>query len=88
MENTQDEDFNKHAYTTQALLKVSYAPTTITNADDTKVTLANGTDWFNMNGIFYTQASVLTYIEEELTNKYTHKAFSYSGNYSCCQGRY
>lgn len=74
LENTQDEDFNKHAYTTQALLKVSYAPTTITNADDTKVTLANGTDWFNMNGIFYTQASVLTYIEEELTNKYTHKA--------------
>ena len=73
LENTQDEDFNKHAYTTQALLKVSYAPTTITNADDTKVTLANGTDWFNMNGIFYTQASVLTYIEEELTNKYTHK---------------
>ena len=74
LENTQDEDFNKHAYTTQALLKVSYAPTTITNADDTKVTLTNGTDWFNMNGIFYTQASVLTYIEEELTNKYTHKA--------------
>lgn len=74
LENTQDEDFNKHAYTTQTLLKVSYAPTTITNADDTKVTLANGTDWFNMNGIFYTQASVLTYIEEELTNKYTHKA--------------
>lgn len=74
LENTQDEDFNKHAYTTQALLKVSYAPTTITNADDTKVTLGNGTDWFNMNGIFYTQASVLTYIEEELTNKYTHKA--------------
>ena len=74
LENTQDEDFNKHAYTTQALLKVSYAPTTITNADDTKVTLANGTDWFNMNGIFYTQASVLTYFQEELTNKYTHKA--------------
>ncbi|WP_294550642.1 Mfa1 family fimbria major subunit [uncultured Bacteroides sp.] len=73
LENTQDEDFNVHAYTTQVLLKVSYAPTTIINADDTKVTLDNGIDWFNMNGIFYTQASVLTYIEEELTNKYTHK---------------
>ena len=76
LENTQNQtdvvNFNMHAYTTQVLLKVGYAPTTITNEDGSKVTLANGTDWFNMNGIFYTQASVLTYIEKELTNKYTH----------------
>ena len=32
-----------HAYTTQVLLKVGYAPTTITNEDGSKVTLANGT---------------------------------------------
>lgn len=72
LENTQDEKYNMHAYTTQVLLKVYYAPTTIKNQDDSEVTLANGDDWFNMNGIFYTPASVLTYIEKELANKYTH----------------
>lgn len=76
LENTQNQtdavNFNVHAYTTQVLLKVGYAPTTITNEDGSKVTLANGTDWFNMNGIFYTQASILTYIEKELVGKYKH----------------
>ena len=76
LENTQNQtdnvNFNVHAYTTQVLLKVGYAPTTITNQDGSKVTLANGTDWFNMNGIFYTQASILTYIEKELNNKYNN----------------
>lgn len=70
LENTQEEGYNVHAYTTHVLLKVFYAPTTIKNQDESKVTLLNGEDWFNMNGVFYTPASVLTYIEEELTRKY------------------
>ena len=72
LENKQEENFNVHAYTTQALLKVAYAPKNVENEDGSKVTVNSGDDWFIMNGAFYTQTSILTYIKTELTNKYTH----------------
>lgn len=72
LENTQEEDFNVHAYTTQALLKVNYAPNNVKDVDGNLVTVGSGTDWFIMNGAFYTPASILTYIKKELKNKFMH----------------
>lgn len=70
LENTQVEAANTHAYTTHVVLQVSYAPNSIKNLDNTSVTLANGADWFSMNGVFYTTTSILNYIEDELVKKY------------------
>lgn len=70
LENTQVEEANTHAYTTHVLLKVSYAPNSIKNLDNSSVILANGDDWFSMNGVFYTTTSILNYIEDELVKKY------------------
>lgn len=73
LENTQEEEANVHAYTTHVLLKVGYAPNSIKNLDGTSVTVDSGDDWFNMNGVFYTPVSILTYIEDELVKKYKDK---------------
>lgn len=75
LENTQVEDGNVHAYTTQVLLKVSFAPNDIKNEDGSSPSPAftNGDDWFSMNGVFYTPTTILTYIKKELKNKYDNE---------------
>lgn len=70
LENTQVEAANTHAYTTHVLLKVSYAPKALTNLNGSTFDMANGDDWFSMNGVFYTTTSILNYIEDELVKKY------------------
>ncbi|MCD8184514.1 MAG: Mfa1 fimbrilin C-terminal domain-containing protein [Bacteroides sp.] len=73
LENTQTAAYNVHAYTTQALLKVRYAPKNLkVFGSSVPVALQDGEDWFIMNNGFYTNATILMYIEEELKNKYMH----------------
>lgn len=83
LENTQDQQGNYHAYTTQALIKATYAPTAfyVPGGTTTSVVDAQG-DWLKItanNGLggatqhtFYTQATLIEWITYELTQKYLH----------------
>lgn len=72
-ENTQREEDNTYAYTTQVLLKATYLPKyKQVDGSFTSVQEANK-DWMDINGGFYTYTVMLEWIEEELTNKYKHK---------------
>lgn len=73
LENTQDEAYNVHAYTTQVLLKANFAPKGLTTVAGTTVDVAKDEDWMIMDGSYYTYATLLDYIEEELKNKYIDK---------------
>lgn len=69
-ENTQREEDNTYAYTTQVLLKATYLPKyKEVGGAITDVQEANK-DWMDINGGFYTYTVMLGWIEEELTNKY------------------
>lgn len=69
-ENTQREEDNTYAYTTQVLLKAIYLPKyKEVGGAITDVQEANK-DWMDINGGFYTYTVMLGWIEEELTKKY------------------
>lgn len=71
LENTQIQKYSKRAYTTQVLLRAQYAPKGLKNKDGSDVTLDPGDSWIRIgaNG-YYTLASLVTYIEAELTLKF------------------
>lgn len=74
LENTQEELYNVHSYTTQALVKANFAPKGLKKADGTEFDVAQNVDWMIITGDgagYYTYESILGYIEKELTNKYT-----------------
>ena len=73
LENTQRAEDNNFAYTTQILLKAKYLPTTFTNQDATTSAPdpANNGDWMRIGGAAYDFTSLMTFITDELTRKYT-----------------
>lgn len=83
LENTQTATYNMHAYTTHVLLKVRFTPseyglpsgstsTAQEGASDPAGTPGKG-DWMLIGNGYYTYTTILEWIEEELTNKYTDK---------------
>lgn len=77
LENTQEEVYNVHAYTTQVLLKANFAPKGLRTVTGGTINVAENQDWMIMDGSYYTYATLLDYIEEELKNKY----LDVTGNY-------
>lgn len=71
LENTQEEDFNQHQYTTQVLLKVQFVPNAYgrPNTTDMGAPDVNG-DWIRINGGFYTFETLKEWIAAELKSKY------------------
>lgn len=76
-ENTQTANHNMHAYTTQVLLKARFVPeeyalpgdnTPPSTDQETAANLVG--DWMLINGGFYTFATLMEWIEAELTAKY------------------
>ena len=80
LENTQTEDHNVWAYTTQVLFKVIFSPkglqTTDKNVYDNPADFVNagaldpGKDWLMVNGGYYTWNLLMDYIKAELTFKF------------------
>lgn len=53
LENTQEEEFNQHQYTTQVLLKVKFVPNTYGRPNTTDMGTPDGDgDWMRINGGF------------------------------------
>lgn len=71
LENTQTKNYNMVAYTTQVLFKATITPTGLKNYDGSAATISGGDDWISIGSSQFTYASLLTYIKQELTNKYT-----------------
>lgn len=79
LENTQTATHNVHAYTTHVLLKAKFipseygrpAPNDGTPSTDQETDPALAGDWMLINGGFYTFATLMEWIEAELTAKYT-----------------
>lgn len=80
LENTQTEDHNVWAYTTQVLFKVIFSPKGL-QAPDKNVydnpadfvnagALDSGKDWLMVNGGYYTWNLLMDYIKAELTFKF------------------
>jgi len=71
LENTQEEQYNVHAYTTQVLLKAQFLPKTYGLPDGSTSSVQEGSkDWIKINGGFFTYTTLLVWIKEELTKKY------------------
>ena len=80
LENTQTEDHNVWAYTTQVLFKVIFSPKGLQTPDknvyDNPADFVNagaldsGKDWLMVNGGYYTWNLLMDYIKAELTFKY------------------
>lgn len=71
LENTQTAAYNMVAYTTQVLFKAVITPNGLKNYDGSPATISTGDDWITIGSSQFTYASLLTYIKQELTNKYT-----------------
>ncbi len=71
-ENTQDADYNKHAYTTQVLLKANFAPKVFKNGKgETDVTNSSATiSWMKIYSGFYTFETLKNWIRDEYNSKY------------------
>ncbi|WP_270546747.1 Mfa1 family fimbria major subunit [Butyricimonas paravirosa] len=80
LENTQTEDHNVWAYTTQVLFKVIFSPKGLQTPDknvyDNPADFVNagaldsGKDWLMVNGGYYTWNLLMDYIKAELTFKF------------------
>ena len=80
LENTQTEDHNVWAYTTQVLFKVIFSPKGLQTPDknvyDNPAEFVNagaldpGKDWLMVNGGYYTWNLLMDYIKAELTFKF------------------
>lgn len=80
LENTQTEDHNVWAYTTQVLFKVIFSPKGLQTPDKNVYdnpadfvnagTLDSGKDWLMVNGGYYTWNLLMDYIKAELTFKF------------------
>ena len=78
LENTQTAAYNLHAYTTHVLLKAKFipseygrpAPNAGTPSTDQETDPKLVGDWMLINGGFYTFATLMEWIEAELTAKY------------------
>ena len=80
LENTQTEDHNVWAYTTQVLFKVIFSPNGLQTPDknvyDNPADFVNagaldsGKDWLMVNGGYYTWNLLMDYIKAELTFKF------------------
>ena len=80
LENTQTEDHNVWAYTTQVLFKVIFSPKGLQTPDknvyDNPADFVNagaldpGKDWLMVNGGYYTWNFLMDYIKAELTFKF------------------
>lgn len=71
LENTQEKDYNVHAYTTHALIRVKYVPDSYRLPDGSSDTNqeTNG-DWMMISGGYYTATTLIQWIEGELKAKY------------------
>ena len=75
LENTQTEDHNVWAYTTQVLFKVIFSPKGLQTPDKNVYdnpagALDPGKDWLMVNGGYYTWNLLMDYIKAELTFKF------------------
>lgn len=72
LENTQNADGNKHAYTTHIILKAEVVPTTFALPDGSTVETGESgysKDWFKVGSGYYTAATLVQYIQKELEYK-------------------
>lgn len=74
LENTQNAATNMEGYTTQVLLKVNFAPNNLSLLEDSDLDdfVAPGADWLRISGINYSYASLMEWMHNELTGKYTN----------------
>lgn len=70
LENTQEKEYNIHAYTTQVLLQANFAPKKLKKLDGGTVDVGEGESWMIVNGVSYTYDTLMDWIENELTKKY------------------
>ena len=70
LENTQEKEYNNHAYTTQVLLQANFAPKKLKKLDGGTVDVGEGESWMIVNGVSYTYDTLMDWIENELTKKY------------------
>lgn len=72
LENTQIEDDNVHAYTTQLLVQAQYAPADFTTSNDGTTSNSDAAiNWFKISGKNYSFATLMLCLAEELTAKYS-----------------
>jgi len=73
LENTQEEEFNRHAYTTHAVIRAKVYPSHVKNADGTTYAATNSTgDWIKISNGYYTYATLLDWIYAEMLVYYTN----------------
>lgn len=72
LENTQSEDFNDHAYTTQAVVRAKVYPSHYKLFDNTYQASSASGDWIKISNGYYTYTTLLGWIERELTTFYTN----------------
>lgn len=71
LENTQDKTDNMNAYTTNALITYKYSPKGLSQfGTTTKVDVTPGADWLSIGATYYTYATLMPYIQENLRVKY------------------
>ena len=59
LENTQEKEYNNHAYTTQVLLQANFAPKKLKKLDGGTVDVGEGESWMIVNGVSYTYDTLM-----------------------------
>lgn len=81
LENTQVKDDNVHAYTTHVIFKAQYTPSTFDNpgstADETYTAdQAKTLNWIRVGSGNYTYATLMNWIENEMTSYYSNTGYT------------
>ena len=74
-ENTQDAPYNMHAYTTHVLFKIKFIPAEykLPDSDTPVMNQESNGDWMLINGGYYTFTTLMSWIEAELTYKFSQE---------------